>query len=288
MPGSGSLPTSSVASSGNANTRKGTKASKQSKIIILNISPDKLAQFPSSKPPSRKGTSKSKSTASSASTPKVPVASASPVDNISDSNSTPAPSGTPGASNLLTPAEASKRKGVPGPKPGTKRAAPLGPDGLPKPRGKPGPKKKPRVEDGAADGTDNGFTNKTGASTIAPLVTHKLGPKANQGAINAGLRALDRTGKPCRKWIKKGLQIKSFTGITWQLPTWRAPKSTKINNDGEANGDSQSNVDSDGKENKCSSGLDSEGKSSSTGDAEMGGMGSVQGSSPAPVITAEA
>ena len=123
---------------------------------------------------------------------------------------------------------------------------------------------------------------------MAPLVTHKLGPKANQGAINAGLRALDRTGKPCRKWLKKGLQIKSFTGVIWQLPTWRAPRAIKIDGDRGTSGDSSLNVDSDGKENKCSSGLNSEGKSSSTGDVEMGGASSIQGSSPAPVVTAEA
>ncbi|KAI9771166.1 MAG: hypothetical protein M1840_002517 [Geoglossum simile] len=282
------MTTAPAASSGSTNTRKGSKASKQCKIVILSLSPDKLAQFPPSKPPSRKGTSKSKSTPSSASTPNPPVASASPAGNVSDSNSTPAPGGTPGASNLLPPIEGTKRKGIPGPKPGTKRAAPLGPDGLPRPRGKPGPKKKPRLEDGAADGADNGFMNKTGPSLIAPLVPHKLGPKANQGAINAGLRALDRTGKPCRKWIKKGLQIKSFTGVTWQLPTWRAPKSIKIDGDRGTSGDSSLNVDSDGKENKCSSGVNSEGKSSSTGDVEMGGAGSIQGSSPAAVVAAEA
>jgi INO80 complex subunit Ies4 len=54
--------------------------------------------------------------------------------------------------------------------------------------------------------------------------THKLGPKANQGAINAGLRALDRSGKPCRKWERKPIQLKSFTGVMWELPSWRAPK----------------------------------------------------------------
>lgn len=52
---------------------------------------------------------------------------------------------------------------------------------------------------------------------------HKLGPKANQGAINAGLRALDRTGKPCRKWDKRGFSIKSFTGVEWSLHSWTAP-----------------------------------------------------------------
>jgi hypothetical protein len=55
------------------------------------------------------------------------------------------------------------------------------------------------------------------------LAAHKLGPKANQGAINAGLRALDRSGKPCRKWSKGGFTLKSFTGIVWEIPRWTAP-----------------------------------------------------------------
>lgn len=50
---------------------------------------------------------------------------------------------------------------------------------------------------------------------------HRLGPKANTGAINAGLRALDRTGAPCRKWEKQPLRLRSFTGVLWQLPSWR-------------------------------------------------------------------
>lgn len=56
---------------------------------------------------------------------------------------------------------------------------------------------------------------------------HRLGPKANTGAINAGLRALDRTGAPCRKWEKQPLRLRSFTGVTWQLPTWRTHKVAK-------------------------------------------------------------
>lgn len=58
----------------------------------------------------------------------------------------------------------------------------------------------------------------------APAALQKLGPKANQGAINANLRALDRTGKfKCRKWEKKGFKIRSFTGVVFDLPTWKAP-----------------------------------------------------------------
>ena len=57
--------------------------------------------------------------------------------------------------------------------------------------------------------------------------SHKLGPKANQGAINAGLRALDRTGKPCRKWERKKFSVKSFTGVVWEVPSWAAPPKPK-------------------------------------------------------------
>ncbi|KAK9464738.1 INO80 complex subunit Ies4-domain-containing protein [Lipomyces arxii] len=48
----------------------------------------------------------------------------------------------------------------------------------------------------------------------------KLGPKANQGSINAQLRALDRSGKPCRRWTSIPLELKSFTGWEWSVKTW--------------------------------------------------------------------
>jgi hypothetical protein len=63
----------------------------------------------------------------------------------------------------------------------------------------------------------------TQKQVIGPL-GHKLGPKANTGAINNNLRALDRSGKPCKRWAKKGIQLKSFTGVMWSLHTWRTPK----------------------------------------------------------------
>lgn len=78
-----------------------------------------------------------------------------------------------------------------------------------------------------ADGTiDHSAENtkKGPAAGANPTATHRLGPKANTGHINANLRALDRTGKPCRKWDRKPLQIKSFTGTMWGMPTWKAPE----------------------------------------------------------------
>lgn len=70
-----------------------------------------------------------------------------------------------------------------------------------------------------------------------PNPAHKLGPKAHTGPINAGLRALDRTGKPCRKWERKGLVLKSFTGTVWGLNTWKAPPRENASN-GEVKSDS--------------------------------------------------
>ncbi|RAL64062.1 hypothetical protein DID88_003250 [Monilinia fructigena] len=90
-------------------------------------------------------------------------------------------------------------------KAGVKRSstAALGSETTPRIRGKPGPKKKARLDDGTIDptGTTPRASNNGG---------HKLGPKANQGAINAGLRALDRSGKPCRKWEKRSFIIKDI------------------------------------------------------------------------------
>ena len=86
-----------------------------------------------------------------------------------------------------------------------------------------------------------------GALGAAGVPTHKLGPKANQGAINAGLRALDRTGKPCRKWEKTGFRVKSFTGRMWEIPSWRAPTTRAFGSEsdpGSSNSQSKENSSS--------------------------------------------
>lgn len=67
-----------------------------------------------------------------------------------------------------------------------------------------------------------------------------MGPKAKDGIVNAGLRALDRTGKPTRKWHKNGFQVKSFTGHVWGLPTWVAPKLRSFDSNGDSKSDSGS------------------------------------------------
>jgi hypothetical protein len=57
-----------------------------------------------------------------------------------------------------------------------------------------------------------------------PVSAPKLNPKANQGAINANLRALDRSGAACRKWVRTGFKVKSFTGVLWDTGAWSSSK----------------------------------------------------------------
>ena len=115
-----------------------------------------------------------------------------------------------------------------GAKTGAKRGAAALEEG--KARAKPGPKRRKlyvtssfavleliETRDGPIDENNRPWT------TPAAPVGHKLGPKANQGAINACLRALDLTGKPSRKWTRKPFMVKSFTGTVWELPTWATP-----------------------------------------------------------------
>ncbi|KAJ5109736.1 hypothetical protein N7532_002381 [Penicillium argentinense] len=188
-----------AAANGRSNRAGGSKGSL---IVKLKISPEKLQQFSTETPdqkPTITTTDKINERSSPASSTEAPAARPSSADNGSeaDATSTPATGATPG--------DTPRRKGVPGPKPGNKRAN--GQTDAPKQRGRPGPKKKPRLDEG-------GDLGKIAAA-------HRLGPKANTGAINAGLRALDRTGAPCRKWEKQPLRLRSFTGVAWQLPSWR-------------------------------------------------------------------
>jgi INO80 complex subunit Ies4 len=109
--------------------------------------------------------------------------------------------------------------------------------------------------------------------------SHKLGPKANQGAINAGLRALDRSGAPCRKWERKSFQLKSFTGVFWEVSTWRTPKPKKPALDEVKEGAVETG-DSDSKANQ--SRVPSE--KSNSGDGDLTPLPASMANSPAPAI----
>jgi hypothetical protein len=176
---------------------------------VLKLSPKTLSQFPHEAPALPSPASKPASTPEASPAPQM---ADSTVDTPAD---TPAMNGASTPSSLAPPG--SKRKG-PTPKAGTKRgASAIDGASTPKARGKPGPKKR-KLGDMVND--PNSKTPLAGGTT--PL--SKLGPKANQGAINAGLRALDRTGKfKVRKWEKKGFKLRSFTGVVWDVPSWKAP-----------------------------------------------------------------
>ena len=146
---------------------------------------------------------------------------------------------------------------------------------LPLPRVEANP--NPYSEDGTVDGGR------------ASLGVPKLGPKANQGAINAGLRALDRSGKPCRKWTKGGFTLKSFTGVVWEIPRWTAP--VKLAPEMSTDSSAPASVEGSSKENKeeVNSQLLKSEASNGGGDIEMTSAAPsiAAASSPAPMaITA--
>ena len=67
----------------------------------------------------------------------------------------------------------------------------------------------------------------SGAGTPAPTTEKekaKPGPKANPGGINAQLRALDRTGRPARKWTKVPFPVKTCSGYTFYSTSWVTPQ----------------------------------------------------------------
>ncbi|KAK3360292.1 INO80 complex, subunit Ies4 [Lasiosphaeria hispida] len=236
-------------------------------IVTLKVSPEKLRAIVD---PDfvKEDTPVKEAKESPATSTTLPAAPASGTENASDSTPNTPAAGTPAPqpAAMGPPVEGPKKKGV-------KRAAgALNGNGEPKVRGKPGPKKKQRLEDGTIDGGRG-----------AGLSAHKLGPKANQGAINAGLRALDRSGKPCRKWAKGGFTIKTFTGVVWELPRWTAPpkprpESTDDSTPVSAEGSSKENKEGNNSQAK------SENSNNGVQDVEMQSAPSLTAAnSPAPI-----
>lgn len=263
---------------GRSNRATGSKSA-NSLLVTLKLSPDLLQRFlsdsdlPEQKPTMPATEKIINDRSSPASSTEVPVARPSSADNASeaDATSTPATGATPG--------ETPRRKGVPGPKPGNKRAN--GQVEPAKARGRPGPKKKPRLDEG-------GDLSKVAAA-------HRLGPKANTGAINAGLRALDRTGAPCRKWEKQPFRLRSFTGVLWQLPSWRTHAPAKSEETDDKVTAALESGDSDAKQTLAAPGTDtqngssavpSEKSNSGDGDVTPAPSNLVEASSPAIAMTA--
>ncbi|MCJ1257551.1 hypothetical protein MMC24_005377 [Lignoscripta atroalba] len=229
---------------------RGSKVQKPSKIAALKLSSSILSRFPHERVTRKPSRIKSPASSASTSTPIPPSDTRSSADVKPESSAIPAAAGS---ENLEIPNDESKRKGGPG----SKLKRPFGSlsDGFNKPRAKPGPKKRQKLDNGMLDSNEAAPRPWT---TPAPISGHKVGPKANQGAINAGLRALDRTGKPCRKWEKKGFRVKSFTGVTWQLPSWRTPKVNTVSLNGEAEPESTPTSNSETKINNGSSNVESD------------------------------
>ncbi|KAJ4418365.1 hypothetical protein N0V82_005646 [Gnomoniopsis sp. IMI 355080] len=252
--------------------RKSSGAAKDAKIVVLKVSPDKLQAITNPTPRLTKEDTPMKDMKISPDSTPVTASATLNADNPA-SDSAPA---TPGA-NGGTPAPSAM--GPPDKKKGVKRSAgAAAANGEAKAKGKPGPKKRQRLEDG----------------TLEPARgnAHRLGPKANQGAINAGLRALDRSGKPCRKWNRGGFRLKTFTGVEWEIPRWTAPpkpkpvETTEVTPDGVPASAVVSTASSSKENHQDNAGHPAKSDiSNSGGDVEMQSIPSIQASSPVPMPT---
>lgn len=140
-----------------------------------------------------------------------------------------------------------------------------------------------RANSPSEDGTID-HTTKAGNAAGAG---HKLGPKTNAGAINANLRALDRSGKPCRKWARKTFSVKSFTGVSWDLGSWKGGEKALLlpQDDSSSAKDISQLSSSEAKPNN-----DSDVAMSNTGDgpADTAAMSTPAASSPPPAPAAPA
>ncbi|KAL2055742.1 hypothetical protein ABVK25_003986 [Lepraria finkii] len=212
-------PPTSTPTSGPASARP-TKSSKPSKIIRLSLPKDFLSGLPHEETVAKTSKAKAKASPLSQSTT---VASDEPITSTIVKSELDATPTIKEEATQASPAVGIKVESSSDRKPGDKREYGAGVEGDDKEKPKTNPRKRPRPDPSKPDGRTAAAKAMKGALGAAGVTTHKLGPKANQGAINAGLRALDRTSKPCRKWEKTGFRVKSFTGRVWEIPSWRAP-----------------------------------------------------------------
>jgi hypothetical protein len=241
-----------------------TTKSPKTLVVTLKLPAHSLTRFArQSTPPSTDDPKPSPST------PAPQIVEPSPADDTAADDTTMMNDGSTPSS--LAPPSA-KRKG---PKPGSKRTAAqmeAGSNaGTPKqPKAKPGPKRKKMGD------IINDPNSKTSFST--PAAINKAGPKANLGAINERLRALDRSGAKCRRWEKKGFQVRSFTGVIWQVPTYQPGRGSAFADDvkSDSTGTSDSKLKDESSAISDKSGLNGDSASVQT---PMNGIAS----SPAPI-----
>ena len=245
-----------------------SKASKQSKVVRIKLPKESLSRFPhetARKPSQAKTSPLSASTTILSDEPKGSTTVKSEPDTV------PALKANAVSASSSKDSKDLKQEDLPLPKTGMKRQLDADVESDSKEKPKTNPRKRPKAYEPTPshviamtylnhrdphkpDGRTAAAKLAKGLAGAPSGPTHKLGPKANQGAINAGLRALDRTGKPCRKWEKTGFRVKTFTGRTWEIPSWRAPSakafgseadSTHVTSNSLSKDNSSSNLGSD-------------------------------------------
>jgi INO80 complex subunit Ies4 len=114
---------------------------------------------------------------------------------------------------------------VPPSSPPTMASSPA-PGAAPPAKKRRGQKSKHAIAPGSGVFSINHDGGGSGAGTPVPGAEKeraKPGPKANPGGINAGLRALDRSGRATRRWQKVKYPVTTLAGYTFHATTWISP-----------------------------------------------------------------
>lgn len=72
------------------------------------------------------------------------------------------------------------------------------------------------------DDCSSSVTKKGRGADPISFPTNALIDKEDEYDVNANVKALDRSGKPCRRWGDKKVEVKSFTGSKWRASSWQA------------------------------------------------------------------
>jgi len=101
------------------------------------------------------------------------------------------------------------------------------------------------------NGEGPGANGGSGAGTPVPVEKEKAkpGPKTNPGNVNAGLRALDRSGRPTRKWGRVEYPVRTCAGYTFHTTVWTTPEVRTTASAANANGNGENGTKVKGEEN---------------------------------------
>ncbi|ODV87146.1 hypothetical protein CANARDRAFT_21117 [[Candida] arabinofermentans NRRL YB-2248] len=181
-----------------------------SKLVILHLSPELLSQFSDLPTALNEVSSQRKKPGPKPKQKALPLAHPTPTKADNSILSSPIKSESPYDANTGTSATATKKRGI-------RRPNALASSPAPTPLMTPTGENTPSRTDTPLNnsGKNSGPTTGGGGSASGGLRVGGLTMNSNSDV------ELDRSGKPCRKWVKGSRNIKSFSGYDVGFGLWK-------------------------------------------------------------------